>query len=83
MKQNTLSSAGAALGSVKSETKAAAARENGKKGGRPARFHIFREADGWHWSPKSLDYLDARGRGYPSKAAARRAALAHYEQIEA
>lgn len=82
MKQNTLSSAGATLGSVKSEIKAAAARKNGKKGGRPSQFHIFEESDGWHWSPKSLDYLDARGRGYPSKAAARRAALAHYEQSE-
>jgi hypothetical protein len=44
------------------------------------RVHIFEEADGWHWSPKSLDFLDARGHGYPSKAAARRAAKAHYEQ---
>ena len=35
----TLSLAGAALGSVKSETKAIAARENGKRGGRPAALY--------------------------------------------
>lgn len=43
---------------------------------RKPRFHYFKEADGWHFSPVGLDYLDARGRPHPSKAAARRAAAA-------
>lgn len=45
-----------------------------------AKVHIFQEADGWHWSPKSAEYLDARGKGYPTQAEALRAAQAHYEQ---
>lgn len=51
------------------------------KSNKKPQFHIFQEADGWHWCEKNLGYLDARGRGYPSKAAARRAAIAHAEQI--
>lgn len=35
MEDKQLSSGGAALGSIKSDAKAAAARENGKRGGRP------------------------------------------------
>lgn len=45
-----------------------------------SKVHIFQEADGWHWSPKSAEYLDARGKGYPTQAEALRAAQAHYEQ---
>lgn len=41
--KSKLSSAGAALGRVKSHKKAAAARENGAKGGRPAIRRSFRE----------------------------------------
>lgn len=35
---------------------------------------IFREASGYHICSDSLDYLDARGTGYRTKAAALRAA---------
>lgn len=38
--KNNKSKAGAALGSVKSEAKTAAARENGKLGGRPSRIDL-------------------------------------------
>jgi hypothetical protein len=35
---------------------------------------IFQEADGFHWSPESLPYLDARGRAYGSRSEALRSA---------
>lgn len=35
---------------------------------------IFREHDGWKFSCDSLDYLDARGSGYPTKRDALEAA---------
>ena len=38
------------------------------------RFIIFEEADGWHFSDKALDYLDARGKAFPTEKAAREAA---------
>ena len=38
---------------------------------------IFQEADGFHWSPDSLPYLDARGYGYPAKADCIRGAYLH------
>ena len=43
---------------------------------------IFQEADGFHWSPESLPYLDARGSGYPARADAIRCAyLAGYTHV--
>lgn len=48
------------------------------KSPRTPAIHIFEEADGYHWSLKSIDYFDARGKAYPSKAAARRAAKDHF-----
>jgi len=51
---------------------------------KPSNIIIFEEADGWHWDSKTEvekhGYLDARGKGYPSKRAAMRAARRHYEQ---
>ncbi len=38
---------------------------------------IFQEADGFHWSPEFLPYLDARGYGYPAKADCIRSAYLH------
>jgi hypothetical protein len=35
---------------------------------------IFEEPDGYHFCDDDLDYLDARGQGYPNRAAAMRAA---------
>ena len=37
---------------------------------------IFEEPSGFHFSCDSLDYLDARGPGYPSRASALRNAFA-------
>ncbi len=45
MKNTAISSAAAALGSVKSEAKTAAARKNGKLGGRPSYYEIERRAN--------------------------------------
>lgn len=38
---------------------------------------IFQEADGFHWSPEFLPYLDARGYGYPAKSDCIRGAYLH------
>jgi len=35
---------------------------------------IFQEPDGFHWSPETLLFLDARGRAYGSRSEALRAA---------
>ena len=35
---------------------------------------IFREANGYHWSPESLPYLDARGTALGSRSEALRSA---------
>lgn len=50
----------------------------------PSSVRIFEEADGWHYCDNALPYLDARGKGYPSKAAALRAARFAWEcsQVE-
>ena len=45
----------------------------------PSKVRIFEEADGFHYCGKGLDYLDARGRGYKSRAAAMRAARESHE----
>jgi len=37
---------------------------------------IFEEPSGFHYCCDSLDYLDARGMGYPSRSAALRCAFA-------
>ena len=37
---------------------------------------VFEEASGFHYCCASLDYLDARGMGYPSRASALRCAFA-------
>ncbi len=37
---------------------------------------LFEEPSGFHFSCASLDYLDARGRAYPSRASALRKAFA-------
>lgn len=47
---------------------------------------IFQEPDGlfyWDYRDKRPDYLDARGKGYPSRAAARRAAKEEMERLKA
>ena len=36
---------------------------------------VFEESDGFHFSCNSLDYLDARGKAYKTKADALRAAF--------
>lgn len=41
---------------------------------------IFEESDGWHVCSAQLDYLDARGRGYASITAAKRAINDDIEQ---
>ena len=38
---------------------------------------IFQEADGFHWSPESLPYLDARGSAFGSRSEALRSAYGH------
>lgn len=43
---------------------------------------VFREADGWHWSPMELGYLDARGRAYPTRKDALKAANDYYNRNE-
>ena len=49
----------------------------------PKMVRIFEECDGWHYCAAGLDYLDARGTGYPSAAAAMRAAReSHEDQLE-
>jgi hypothetical protein len=41
----------------------------------PSKVTISEEADGFHWNyDNQATTLDARGKGYPSKAAAMRAA---------
>ena len=45
----------------------------------PKSVRIFEESDGWHYCAAELDYYDARGRGYPSRAAAMRAARESHE----
>ncbi len=76
------SKAAAALGSIRSKAKSEAARENGKNGGRPPKYIFFEEADGWHYSLASLDYLEARGGAFKSKAAARIAARENWERLQ-
>ena len=38
-------------------------------------IRIFEEAGGYHICDDDLDYMDARGRPYPTKAAATRGAI--------
>lgn len=49
----------------------------------PSKIIVFEEADGFHWDNKAeakkRGYLDARGVGHKSKAAAMRAARQHFE----
>ena len=42
------------------------------------KFYVFKESDGWHWSPGDVEFLDARGHAYKTRAAAVRAAKAFY-----
>lgn len=46
---------------------------------KPSSVIIFEEADGFHWSHKGLNYLDARGKGHKSRSAAIRAARENFE----
>lgn len=54
-------------------------KQNVKMKFKPSSVAIFEEADGYYWSDASLPYLDARGKGHPSKAAAMRAAREDFE----
>lgn len=38
---------------------------------------VFEESSGFHFSCDSLDYLDARGMGYPSRSSALRVAFSN------
>ena len=50
----------------------------------PSKVLIFQEADGWHFCPKNGSVADARGKGYPSQAAAWKAArAAHQSRVDA
>lgn len=67
MKDNFISAAAAALGRIKSEAKAAASRENGKKGGRPGKTYTVREPGASYWW---------QGKGLANARAALRSAKA-------
>lgn len=73
-----MSKAAAKLGSARSAVKAAAARENGKMGGRPLPpnanvARIFEDVGGYYICDEDGP-LDARGKAYDTKADALRAA---------
>lgn len=72
----TPTTAAAALGSrggsTPSEARAAAARENGRRGGRPTAgprkvARVFEGATGWFYCDDALDYLDERGPRFASR----------------
>lgn len=44
---------------------------------------VFADCDGYHWCDESLDFLDARGRAYKTKAEAMRAAYVFGEYTHA
>ena len=46
---------------------------------KPSSVLIFEEADGYHYSARASEFLDARGTGYRSRAAAMRAARESHE----
>lgn len=42
------------------------------------KMRVFREADGYHWCDDSSPALDARGKAWPTKRDATRAAVEHF-----
>lgn len=49
---------------------------------KPSKIIIFEEADGFHWDIKGGEFLDGRGKGYPSRAEAMRAARCLFDDFE-
>jgi len=62
-----MASAGAKGGAAKTEAKAAAARANGAKGGRPANTYFCQECAPWSDDPDNQRLIDCSGSSYIRK----------------